>query len=33
VKDVLTGGAGLDWFVVSALDVLDLKAGEQKLVI
>jgi Ca2+-binding RTX toxin-like protein len=33
VKDVLTGGKGTDWFVVSALDKLDLKTGEQKLVI
>lgn len=31
VKDRLTGGKGTDWFVVSALDKLDLKTGEQKL--
>ena len=33
VKDVLTGGKDLDWFVVSALDTLDLKSPELKLVI
>jgi uncharacterized delta-60 repeat protein len=37
VKDVLTGSAGADWFAVSApagaADALDLKAGEQKLVV
>jgi Ca2+-binding RTX toxin-like protein len=33
VKDVLTGGKDSDWFVVSALDTLDLKLPELKLVI
>jgi hypothetical protein len=33
VKDVLTGGKGLDWFVVSALDKFTLKPGEQSLTI
>jgi len=35
IKDVLTGAAGSDYFVVSTLDTLDLKlkAGEQKLTI
>ena len=33
VKDVLTGATGADWFVVSALDTLDLKTGEQKLTV
>jgi uncharacterized delta-60 repeat protein len=33
VKDVLTGGKDLDWFVVSALDTLDLKSPELKLVV
>jgi Ca2+-binding RTX toxin-like protein len=32
-RDVLTGGLGADWFVVSAPDALDLKAGEQKLTV
>jgi hypothetical protein len=32
-KDKLTGGKGLDWFVVGLGDTLDLKAGEQKLVL
>ena len=31
VKDVLTGGKDLDWFIVSATDKLDLKAPEQRL--
>ena len=31
LADVLTGANGTDWFVVSAPDTLDLKAGEQKL--
>jgi Ca2+-binding RTX toxin-like protein len=29
VKDVLMGGKGLDWFVVSALDKFTVKTGEQ----
>jgi hypothetical protein len=33
VKDVLTGGKGTDWFVVSVPDKLELKAGEQKLTV
>jgi uncharacterized delta-60 repeat protein len=31
--DALTGGQGLDWFVVSLGDTLDLMAGEQKLTV
>jgi hypothetical protein len=30
VKDVLTGGKDLDWFVVSALDLSDAKTDETK---
>jgi Ca2+-binding RTX toxin-like protein len=33
VKDVLMGGKGTDWFVVSALDKFDLKTDEQQLLI
>jgi Ca2+-binding RTX toxin-like protein len=33
IKDVLTGGKDLDWFVVSALDTLDLKLPELKLLV
>ena len=33
VKDVLVGASGMDWFVVSLLDTLDLKFGEQKLMV
>jgi hypothetical protein len=33
VKDVLTGGKGADRFVTGTLDTLDLKAGEQKLIV
>jgi Ca2+-binding RTX toxin-like protein len=33
VKDALTGGQGFDWFVVSALDTRDRKAGELELLI
>lgn len=33
VKDVLAGGRGADGFLVSALDTLDLKAGEQKVTV
>jgi hypothetical protein len=32
-KDVLTGAKGSDHFIVSVLDTLDLKPGEQKLVV
>jgi hypothetical protein len=33
VKDVLKGLGGLDWFVISTLDTLDLKTGEQSLTV
>jgi serralysin len=33
LKDVLAGGTGTDLFVAGGPDALDLKAGEQKLVV
>jgi hypothetical protein len=33
VKDVLSGGLGLDWFFVSALDTVTTKTGEQTVTI
>jgi Ca2+-binding RTX toxin-like protein len=32
-KDVLTGGVGSDWFAAGALDKIDLKSPEQKLLV
>jgi Ca2+-binding RTX toxin-like protein len=32
-KDVLTGGNDADWFVYSALDVLDRKPSELRLLV
>ncbi len=33
VKDVLIGGSGLDFFLLSVPDIFDLKSGEQGLLV